>query len=262
MPPRYPTSEEPISAAAPITADLIAPLPFLSHGADNTFTVIARTRISASPLTVLNTIRDTKTWPEWSTFCPRGVIIPKGKAKARRTSTSTGTGMGTCNASKDGYSNGNGGGGFGGGDESQGWLEQGSEVMLDVFLSGDGLVPGRKRTRGSTIAVTLLERITDEEMEGVKRSGYRMAWQATGWTDWQLRSERVIEVVAREEGGTDYTCWETYGGVLGPVVKRVAGSSLCDRFGDYARDVKAFLEGVDLHLEASEGEAGTKRRSV
>ena len=188
----------------------------------------------------------------------------KSKGKGIRSSTSTRTGVSDIYGEKGKEGYGLGDFGRGGGDESQGWLEQGSEVLVDVFLSGDGLVPGRKRTRAQTIAVTVLERIIDSETEGdgVKRSGYRLAWKTTGWADWQYRSERVMEFVAREEGGTDYTCWETFSGVLGPVVKRIAGSSLCDRFGDYARDVKAFLEGTELNVHVGEAEANTKRRSI
>lgn len=261
--PRYPTSEEPISAAAPVTADIIAPIPVPSHGPGGTFSVIGRTRISAPPLTVLNLIRDTKSWAEWNTFCPRAVIIknpkakPKSKSKAqakgRRTSTSTST----SNTSKEGSGNGD----FGGGDESQGWLEIGSEAEVDVFLNGDGRVPGRKRTRAATIAITVLEHY-DEEKEGVKRSGYRVAWKAMGFAEWQLRSERVIECAARDDGGTDFTCWETFSGVLGSFVKKVAGNTLCDRFGDYARDLKGFLEGVEVHIAFVKSEGHAKRRSI
>ncbi|TVY19609.1 hypothetical protein LARI1_G002565 [Lachnellula arida] len=283
MPPRYPTSEEPISAAAPVTADLIPPIPVPSHGPGGAFSVISRTRISASPLTVLNLIRDTKTWPEWNSFCPRAVIASartststrtsartstststsssrgKGKAKAkakatgRRTSTSTSTG--TSSTSKEGNRD------FGGGDESEGWLEVGTEADVDVFLNGDGLVSGHKRTRGALIAVTVLERYT-EEKEGVRRRGYRLAWKAIGWAEWQLRSERVFELVAREDGGTDFTCWETFSGVLGSVVKKVAGNTLCDRFGDYARDVKGFLEGVEVRVDFGKAALNAKRRSL
>lgn len=143
---------------------------------------------------------------------------------------------------------------FGGGDESEGWLEEGTEAVIDVFMSGDGLVEGRKRSRTQEIAVTHLERI-DDEREGVKRSGYRIAWKAVGWAHWQLHSERVMEFVQREEGGTDYACWETFGGVLGAVVKRMVGGQLVDRFGDYARDVKGFLEGVE-RVDGDDGGVG------
>jgi len=243
MSPRYPSTEEPISAAAPVTAALVSPLPVPTHGAGGTFTVLAHTRTSASPLTVLNLIRDTNSWSKWNTFCPAGVITSKSKGK------------GTQGERKES---------FGGGEESEGWLEQGTEAVIDVFMSGDGLVQGRKRSRTQAIVVTHLGRIEDEK-DGVKRSGYRVAWKAIGWAHWQLHSERVMEFVQREEGGTEYACWETFGGVLGPVVKRMVGGTLVDRFGDYARDVKGFLEGVervDADEDGGAGEDNLRRRST
>lgn len=44
------------------------------------------------------------------------------------------------------------------------------------------------------------------------------------------------------EHGTEFTCWETFAGVLAPVVKATYGNTLVERFGDYQRDVKACLE--------------------
>lgn len=111
------------------------------------------------------------------------------------------------------------------------------------------------------IVITRLEAIHAEnvdvgvdwlgERKGKERKGYRIAWRSTGWREWQLRSERVIELVEDGEGGdgkggdgkgTQYTCWETFGGVLGSVVKATVGTQLQDRFGDYARDLGGFVE--------------------
>lgn len=112
-------------------------------------------------------------------------------------------------------------------------------AVIDVFMNGDGLVQGKKKSREQGIVVTILERFEDQE----KRKGLRIAWKSTGWAHWQMHSERVMEFVETEDGGTEYSCWETFGGVLGSVVKRMVGEQLVDRFGDYARDVKKFVEG-------------------
>ena len=86
------------------------------------------------------------------------------------------------------------------------------------------------------------------------KTGYRLAWKGTGWSHWQLHSERVMEFVELElengEIGTEFSCWETFGGVLGPVVKATVGGTLVERFGDYQRDVKTYLEN-------GKGEVGT-----
>lgn len=232
MAPRYPTLEEPISAAAPVTADLIGPLPVPTYGAGGTFTIISCTRVAASPLTVLNLIRDTNTWPQWNSFCPRAVLKPrksKDKAKAKGETEET--------EEKEEES-------FGGGGEAEGWLENGTEFVIDVFMSGDGMVEGRRRSRTQALVVRFLERI-DDEKDGKRRKGYRIGWTPRGYKEWQFHSERVIELIERQEGGTDYVCWETFGGMIAVVIKKMVGLSLTDRFGDYARDVKMFLENPE-----------------
>jgi len=108
-------------------------------------------------------------------------------------------------------------------------------------MSGDGLIPGRKRSRTQGIIVTWLSSINEDE-----KKGFRLAWKGTGFSHWQLHSERVMEFIeielANGELGTEFTCWETFAGVLAPVVKATYGSTLVERFGDYQRDVKAYLE--------------------
>jgi len=123
-------------------------------------------------------------------------------------------------------------------------------ATIEVFMSGDGLVDGRKKSRDQGIAITRMEKLDDG------RKGFRIAWKSTGWSHWQLHSERVMDFVEVEDGVTDYICWETFGGVLSIAVKATVGGTLVDRFGDYARDVKAFLEkGKDGSDVASHDES-------
>lgn len=77
---------------------------------------------------MLNLVRDTGTWPVWNSFCPRAEI----------------TGLGES------------GGELGDGEE--GWLRKGSVATLDVFMGGEGLVEGRKRSRTQGIVITSLEK--------------------------------------------------------------------------------------------------------
>ena len=53
--------------------------------------------------------------------------------------------------------------------------------------------------------------------------------------------------------GTEFSCWETFGGVLAPVVKATHGGTLVERFGDYQRDVKAFLESTKREVDLEVG---------
>ncbi|KAG9236347.1 hypothetical protein BJ875DRAFT_503425 [Amylocarpus encephaloides] len=213
----YPTAP---SAGSPTSSEIPArPLPVPTHGPGGTFSVLARTTVSCAPSDVLELVRDTSTWPRWNTFCPRAEFREQGD-----------------------------------GDGGEGWLNKGAKACIDVFLHGDGLVEGRTRSRVQDVEVTVLEALGREGgwegpgPEGAK--GWRIAWKSVGWSHWQLHSERVMEF--REvEGGTGYLCWETFGGLLAPVVKRTVGSTLVDRFGDYARDVKQYLESTGVEEEVS-----------
>jgi hypothetical protein len=210
----YPSNEEPISAASPVTASQVPALPVPTHGGGK-FSILAKTRIAAPPAEVLSVIRNTNEWERWNTFCPQCIISPKSPPAPEQTHPSIPTGK-------------------------EGWLELGTIATIDVFMNGDGLVGGggRKKSRDQGIVVTYLEELKEEG-----KNGYRIAWKSTGWAHWQLHSERVMEFVETEDGGTEYTCWETFGGVLAVTVKMGFGHTLADRFGDYARDVKGFLEG-------------------
>ncbi|KAF8850930.1 hypothetical protein BDZ45DRAFT_679498 [Acephala macrosclerotiorum] len=214
-PPYPPTTEPHTSIATPITSALVPPIPVPTHGPGGHFTVISKTIISAAPTEVLSLIRDTNTWSSWNTFCP-SCVITKTPKDLECTDVNVPT-------------------------EKEGWLDLGSEATIDVFMEGDGLIEGRKRSRTQGVCITRLVRIEEEG-----RRGYRIAWKGTGWSHWQLRSERVMEMVEVEgEGGmkTDYVCWETFGGMLGPMIKMVVGSQLVDRFGDYSRDLRQYFEG-------------------
>jgi hypothetical protein len=111
-------------------------------------------------------------------------------------------------------------------------------------MSGDGLIPDRKRSRTQGVIITVVSPLNE-----AGRKGYRIAWKSTGYSHWQLHSERVMEFleIALDDGkiGTEYSCWETFGGLLGPVVKSTFGNQLVDRFGDYARDVRGYFENGD-----------------
>ena len=51
------------------------------------------------------------------------------------------------------------------------------------------------------------------------------------------------------EGGTNGACWETFGGLLGLVVKLTVGGQLVLRFGDYMRDLRGQLSKDQLELD-------------
>ncbi|KAH8809090.1 hypothetical protein F5884DRAFT_794442 [Xylogone sp. PMI_703] len=231
-----------------ISKALTPPIPVPTHGQGGTFSVLVRTIVNAPPETLLNAVRDVSTWPEWNTFCPEGRII---------SSSSSASPSSTDNDQQPRL----------GKNDHPGWLETGSTCDLLVYMSGD---MNRGGSRHQEVRVTGIWKLEDcEEIaipeeklsyevsstavfdsvsgERRKRKGFRIAWMACGWREWQMRSERVMEFeeVLGEDGEvkTLYTCWETFGGVLGVAVKLAVGSALVERFGDYARDLKGFVEG-------------------
>jgi hypothetical protein len=117
-------------------------------------------------------------------------------------------------------------------------------AIVDVFMSGDGLVPGAKKSRDQGIVISRIEQLDDG------REGFRIAWTSTGFSHWQLHSERVMDFVDDGKGGTEYACWETFGGLLATVVKATYGGTLVERFGDYAGDVRGWFEKGEKWKEA------------
>ena len=102
-------------------------------------------------------------------------------------------------------------------------------------------MPNKKKSRDQGIIVTQLGLLSDE----TGRTGYVIAWKSTAYRHWQMHCERVMEFVEIDGGaGTEYVCWETFGGLLGSVVKATVGGQLVERFGDYTRDLKGFVEGM------------------
>ena len=225
----YPSTDEPVtSAASPVTCSIVHPIPVPTHGAKGLFTVLSKTRVEATPLQVLNLIRDTSTWLEWNSFCPRCEINNKSTKANSEIDPDIPTGQ-------------------------EGWLDAGTTATIDVHMSGDGLTPGKKRTRTQSVFVTYIDALplssSTEKSDAINQEnkrGYRICWKATGLGSF-LYSERVFELLEcrlDEAGGitgTDFTCYETFGGVLAITVKLTYGSTLVERFGDYSRDVREYF---------------------
>ncbi len=119
-------------------------------------------------------------------------------------------------------------------------LQLGTHFTFDVHLN-----PGEPDgTTGQAIAleVSVLEPIAEDG-----RKGWRIAWkQRAGWLTpaWMLRSERVQEFVELDGGAaTDYRCWETFYGLLAPVVNLAAGKQVEKGFVVWEAGLKARAEG-------------------
>lgn len=79
-----------------------------------------------------------------------------------------------------------------------------------------------------------------------RRKGWRVAWKTRGMPGMMLRSERVQDFFEAEDGSeTDYVCWETFYGILAPVVRLSVGAKLERGFGAWTDDLKARVESLN-----------------
>ena len=183
-----------------------------TFGPGGSFSIVVSTHIHAPPDTVFAVLTDHTKWPEWNRFVPRLTVIsspPPADAEPDAGALETLIQRG------DGST----------------YLKKDTKVYFEVHLDPDN--PDPRSGRKEAIQVTLLE-----PYGHAGRKGWRIAWKPTGYPGVALRSERVQEFVDDGEGGTEYTCWETMYGFLGPVVRLTTGAKLEKGFQCWAEDLK------------------------
>ncbi|CZS89203.1 uncharacterized protein RAG0_00621 [Rhynchosporium agropyri] len=214
------------------TSKIVQPaIPSPTHGPGGSFSVEAKIFIpDTTPAAVLAVIRDTSTWERWNPHTP-----------FFRFSSSPSSPGADSDPGSDLIPPG-----------KEGWLNLGSRGAMSVFMSGDGLAPGArdKKTRQQVMVVTILEPLSSSSPsptspgEGQKRKGLRIAWKSEGYPHWQLHTERVTDLLEVDDGegrrGTEYVCWESFGGLIAPVVRLAVGSQLRERFGEYAVGLRRY----------------------
>lgn len=185
------------------------PTPVFPDSSTLSFTVHGRIHIAAPPTTVLRALLDTASWPRWNTFIPAAEIHSRG------------TPVTSLAGSAD-------------------LLGIGAKFTMCVNMSGKSEAERGpvEKLRKSNEFLSLVEELVPEREEG--RKGWRMAWNADG--HFMLRGDRVQEIV-ETEGGCEYVTWESFGGLMAPVVRLAVGAGLVDRFADQGRDLKAWCEG-------------------
>jgi hypothetical protein len=132
--------------------------------------------------------------------------------------------------------------------EDEANLHLGTQFTFAVHL--DPSAPDdAKPSQAIALEVSALEPIDDND-DG--RRGWRIAWRqrpSLMMPSWMLRSERVqefVEVAAADGGGepeTEYRCWETFYGVLAPVVRLAAAKQVEDGFDAWLAGMKELAEG-------------------
>ncbi len=119
-------------------------------------------------------------------------------------------------------------------------LQLGTQFTFDVHLNPDE--PDGTTGQAIALEVSVLEPIDEDG-----RKGWRIAWkQRASWLTpaWMLRSERVQEFVELDGGAaTDYRCWETFYGLLAPVVNMAVGKQVEKGFVAWQAGLKGRAEG-------------------
>ena len=165
----------------------------------------AQVHIAAPASHVFKVLLDTSSWPEWNSFCPQVDVTP-----ASSSSNSEG-------------------------------LDVGAIMNLHVRMTpSSGL-------RQQKVSVTELRRSQAEESNALDDASgmpcYTVSWQVEGMPQWLLRGFRTSEVKGSEDGEeSEFRTWEFQAGPLARVVKLIYGTTLQERFQDWADDLKAFSE--------------------
>lgn len=194
------------------------PIATPTFGPGGSFSIIVSINIAAPPDTVFTVLTDHTKWPEWNRFIPKLTVTSSpGPAEA---SPDAGA-LETLIQRDDGST----------------YLKKDTKMDFDVHLDPENGDPASGRK--TSIQVTLLE-----PYDHAGRKGWRIAWKPTGYPGMALRGERVQEFVEDGKGGTEYTCWETMYGFLGPVVRLATGAKLEKCFQCMAEDLKKRSEDL------------------
>lgn len=185
------------------------PLPTPSFGQGGGWTLAVSNSIAASPDVVLAAVLDPSTYPEWNRFIPKIDITSQEPLPAEAASALP------ASARDDAH------------------VRAGTRMTFTIYMAG----PDDKSPRTESILVTRLEPV------GGGRSGWRVAWRPVSMPKFVLHTERVQEFVDDGKGGTEYYCWETFYGLLAPVLRSMAGAQLVTGFGLWGDGLKEFSEG-------------------
>ncbi|KAH7316495.1 hypothetical protein B0I35DRAFT_433226 [Stachybotrys elegans] len=193
-------------------------LPTPTYAAGGSWSITCSARIRASLAVVVGATLDTSTYPAWNAFCP-SATVDGGFSSAKLPAA-------VCPPPP-------------GLDPK---LAAGTLLTLDAHLG-----PGDASSRNQTaLCVSCLEQFTADEEGGAGsgRVGVRLAWRTRdgGLMNRVLRAERVQEFVEDGDGGVEYACWETFHGLLAPVVKMMVGTSLLWGFGAWMDGLKEYTE--------------------
>ncbi|KAM5341961.1 hypothetical protein ACJ41O_014992 [Fusarium nematophilum] len=195
-------------------------VPTLGHGA---VSLSCSTIIAAEPVKCLEAVLNMAAYPSWNTFCP-SVRIQHAPPPASSM-------LGTIPEIKEMV-------------QKPGYAYTGVKFEFQVIMQ-QGKAPTSTKLQVSVL----------EKFQRNGRSGYRVAWTLRDSPYYFLRAERVQEFLETDDGsGTEYYCWETFGGVMGYGIRHLVGSQLEDGFGRWTDSLKEWVESAgdsDLKKDAA-----------
>ncbi|KAL2158442.1 hypothetical protein VTH06DRAFT_4490 [Thermothelomyces fergusii] len=232
-------SDEPSSRA--VTGP---PIPTITYGPGGSFSISCSSYIAATPKECLDVVTAASEYPAWNRFCRKCTIDAQPA---------------TVTAAAGGNSD----------DEPRPdtLLRLGTQFTFDVYLDPEA-PDGSSRGRPTALEVSVLEPIdedgadADEDGDGTgtgdgfsspsaprRRRGWRIAWKQRHsllMPAAMLRSERVQEFVEVAAGDgpprTRYRCWETFYGLLAPLVRLAVAGQVERGFDAWLRGLKARVE--------------------
>lgn len=210
----FTTSQPPIPRNT--SGALSPPLPTPTHGAFGSFAIISSIHIAAPPDTTFAALLDHTSYPSWNRFVQRVTITSSPAPSDPPLASASSPELERTLAQDDGSK----------------YIQKGTRMNFEVHMD---LEPG-SAVQNTNLEVTVLEPY------GRGEKGWRIAWKMMGMPGVLLKTERVQEFVDDGKGGTEYTCWETMGGALAPVVKWSQGAKLEKGFQAWGEGLKAQAE--------------------
>jgi len=185
----------------------VVPLPPSKSSAFRSWVTIHNSiSIEAPPITVITTVLDTETWPEWNLFNPTATIYHSEKPKSDSATLK-------------------------------------SLFSRPGFLApGTKFSESHSNDKSSSSRARSVENLEIEIIEEIGQTGYRIVWRLLGWSNWLMRSRRIHEFT--ESGrGTSYNCWTELGGLLSWLLMWTsAAGKLKESFDQTFDSLKQYIE--------------------